>query len=239
MSQVTKIANIETSTAIWEFDPDLPNNRLQGNTLDVVSAVRTLAIKIQASDQRISYFERLQVECGIDKPLKIPLHSNVRWGTAYGMLERSYQLRQVGCNFHIVESLITRVSFHLQAINLFICSADELFGPITTTRSPTRHISWISFALKPSDWERLDSIRCLIEDANLIQQYFSHETKTTLWRAIPAIEELQTAWEEKLKSVTFLPYRAALRHGLDKLKKYYYKFDDKPVYVLALGNVPN
>ena len=87
MSQVMKIANIETSTMIWEFDPNLLSNCLQGNSLDVVPAIRMLAIKIQASDQCISYFERLQVECRIDKPLKILLHSNVQWGTAYGMLE--------------------------------------------------------------------------------------------------------------------------------------------------------
>lgn len=133
MSQVMKIANIETSTVIWEFDPNLLSNCLQGNTLDVVSAIQMLTIKIQASNQCISYFECPQVECRIDKPLKILLHSNVWWGTAYGMLEQSYQLHQVGCNFHIVKLLITHVSFHLQAINLFICLANELFGPITTT----------------------------------------------------------------------------------------------------------
>jgi hypothetical protein len=51
--------------------------------------------QIQASGQRIEYFERLQLQCKFPKPLRIPLHSNVRWGSAHGMLERSYKLRQV------------------------------------------------------------------------------------------------------------------------------------------------
>ena len=87
--------------AIWEFDPTLSQNRVLGDSLDVVAAIRTLAIKIQASGQRVAYFERLQKECGIDIPLKIPLHSNVRWGTADGMLARSYDLRQVQLFFII------------------------------------------------------------------------------------------------------------------------------------------
>lgn len=95
MSVITKIANVETTSAIWEFDPTLPSSRVLGDSLDVVATIRTLTIKIQASGQRIAYFERLQTECGFSKPLKIPLHSNVRWGTADGMLGRSYELRQV------------------------------------------------------------------------------------------------------------------------------------------------
>jgi hypothetical protein len=89
--------------------------------------------------------------------------------------------------------------------------------------------------LKPSDWERVNDICRIIADANVIQQYFSHETKTTLWRAIPAFEELQTAWEGKRELLEFQPYKIALDHGLNKLRKYYNKFDEKPVYVLALG----
>jgi hypothetical protein len=52
-------------------------------------------LQIQCSGQRIEYFETLQRNCGVEIPLKIPLHSNVRWGTAEGMLGRAYELRQV------------------------------------------------------------------------------------------------------------------------------------------------
>ena len=45
--------------------------------------------------QCIEAFEKLQVQCGIINPLKIPLHSNVRWGTAYQMLSVSYNIRHI------------------------------------------------------------------------------------------------------------------------------------------------
>ncbi|KAF8869822.1 hypothetical protein BD779DRAFT_1681651 [Infundibulicybe gibba] len=65
MSHITKIAAIENSTAIWEYDPTLDNNRVLGGSLDVIAAIRTIAIKIQASGQRIEYFEKVQMQCGI------------------------------------------------------------------------------------------------------------------------------------------------------------------------------
>lgn len=46
MSVITRIANVETTTAIWEFDPNDHNNHVLGNSLDVVAAVRTIAIKV-------------------------------------------------------------------------------------------------------------------------------------------------------------------------------------------------
>ena len=92
MSIITRLATIETMMAIWEYDPTLPQNRLLEGSIDVVAALWMLVIKIQSSGQRIAYFEQLQTECGIKTPLKIPLHSNVHWGTADGMLARCYDL---------------------------------------------------------------------------------------------------------------------------------------------------
>ena len=86
---------VETTTAIWEYDLTLTNNHIMDNSVDVIAAVHTLAIKIQSSGQRIAYFKRLQKECRINIPLKIPLQSNICWGTADGMLGHSYQLHQV------------------------------------------------------------------------------------------------------------------------------------------------
>ena len=80
---------------IWEFNQSLPRNHVLDNSLDVVSAVQTLAIKIQASGQCIAYFEHLQIECDITViPLSIPMHSNVHWGTADRMLGCAYYLHQ-------------------------------------------------------------------------------------------------------------------------------------------------
>jgi hypothetical protein len=95
MKNITKIAAVETATAIWEYDPTLPGNRVLGGSLDAISAIRTLAIKIQASGQRIEYFHSTQIRCGFSEGSKIPLHSNIRWGTAFNMLDRASKLRQV------------------------------------------------------------------------------------------------------------------------------------------------
>ena len=46
MSHITKIAAVENQTAIWEYDPDLPGNRVLGGSLDVIAAIRTIAIKV-------------------------------------------------------------------------------------------------------------------------------------------------------------------------------------------------
>ena len=112
MSVITKLAHIETTTVIWEFDPTLSQNRVLGNTVDVVAVIWTLAIKIQASGQRIAYFKWLQKECGIDVALKIPLQSNIRWGTADGMLARSYNLRMVCPIFFVLWLSLTKCQAH-------------------------------------------------------------------------------------------------------------------------------
>ena len=111
MTHITKIAAVETATAIWEYYPSLPDNCVLNGSLDVIAAIRTLAIKvghisfslslfsnlpqIQSSGQRIEVFEKLQLECCFQDTLKIPLHSNVWWGTAHCMLSVSYKIRQV------------------------------------------------------------------------------------------------------------------------------------------------
>ena len=93
MGHITKIAAIENATAIWEYDPECPDNRLLGGSLDLIASVRTLAIKvhptlflfdiympihfqIQSSGQRIEFFQKLQEQSGISPSLKILLHSN-------------------------------------------------------------------------------------------------------------------------------------------------------------------
>jgi hypothetical protein len=46
MARITKIAAVETTTAIWEYDPMLSDNRVLNGSLDVIAAIRTLAIKV-------------------------------------------------------------------------------------------------------------------------------------------------------------------------------------------------
>lgn len=51
--------------------------------------------QIQASPQCKEAFKRAQAQAGIDTPLIIPLHGNTRWGSAYGMCEHVFRLREV------------------------------------------------------------------------------------------------------------------------------------------------
>jgi hypothetical protein len=46
MSHITKIAAVENATAIWEYDPTRDDNRVLGGSLDIIAAIRTLAIKV-------------------------------------------------------------------------------------------------------------------------------------------------------------------------------------------------
>lgn len=100
MSMITKKAALETTQAIWEYDPSDPNNRVLGGSLDVIAALRTLSTKIQASGQRIQEFHKTQHACGIKTALSLILHSNTRWGSAYGMVDRGLKLSTV-CNIFL------------------------------------------------------------------------------------------------------------------------------------------
>jgi hypothetical protein len=46
MARITKIAAVETTTAIWEYNPSLLDNHVLNGSLDVIAAIRTLAIKV-------------------------------------------------------------------------------------------------------------------------------------------------------------------------------------------------
>ncbi|KIK04409.1 hypothetical protein K443DRAFT_93276, partial [Laccaria amethystina LaAM-08-1] len=77
MQNITKVAAVENATAIWEYDPTRTDNCVLGSSFDVIVAIRTLAIKIQASGQQIEFFQSTQLSCGLPEAVKIPLHSNI------------------------------------------------------------------------------------------------------------------------------------------------------------------
>ncbi|KAH8985848.1 hypothetical protein EDB86DRAFT_2809925, partial [Lactarius hatsudake] len=119
----------------------------------------------------------------------------------------------------------------------FVASADEMYGPITTLQHENRlvkHIPWSAFKMTDEDWARVIDAQDILEDSNRIQQYFSAKKEPTLWRALPALEELQSAWEMKRDSPKYALYKDALTDGLEKLRKYYSRLDKKPSFVLAL-----
>jgi hypothetical protein len=54
MAHVTKIAAVETATAIWEYDPSLSDNYVLNGSLDVIAAIWTLAIKVHCINPSLS-----------------------------------------------------------------------------------------------------------------------------------------------------------------------------------------
>ncbi|KAF8696454.1 hypothetical protein AX14_001593 [Amanita brunnescens Koide BX004] len=205
----------------WELESNVIALRGLSGDHDVIATIRTLAIKIQASGTRIAKFNELQIQSGIQKALKIPLHSNIRWGSAFYMLDRALALQN--------------------AITLFINCADRLFRPITSIRQGGRvekEIPWTAFSLSAEDWGHVSDARDILADSNRIQEAFSFEKEATLWKSLPLIEDLQTRWEKKRDGKAgferFSTYRLAIQDGLNKLRKYYSKFDEKPAYILAL-----
>ena len=155
MGHITKLAAVENQTAIWEYNPDLPGNCVLRGLLDVISDIQTISLKIQASGQCIEYFEKLQIQCKISNPLKIPIHSNIIWGSIHNMLGSSNHLCQVS-NQHISMDTLLTNSSPFKPINLFLALADALFGPITTIHANgqvTKKISWSAFHLSDEDWQ--------------------------------------------------------------------------------------
>lgn len=73
------------------------------------------------------------------------------------------------------------------------------------------------------------------KDSARVQHVFSAETRPCLWQAIPAIEELQTAWEKKRDDPQYRLFVDPIEDALDKIKKYYNRFDEKPWIILSLG----
>ena len=49
MSRVTKIAVVDNANLIWEYDPLLPDNRIEGG-LDRIAALRTVITKVRVKD---------------------------------------------------------------------------------------------------------------------------------------------------------------------------------------------
>jgi hypothetical protein len=46
MKNVTKIAAVENTAAIWEYNPELVDNQVLGGSLDVIAVIWTLVIKV-------------------------------------------------------------------------------------------------------------------------------------------------------------------------------------------------
>jgi hypothetical protein len=81
------------------------------------------------------------------------------------MLDQAYRLRQVNLNMFILFILCSHF-IENKPIGLFLSSADELFGPITTIRGDNRvvkHVPWSAFKLADSDWQRVVDVRDILK----------------------------------------------------------------------------
>ncbi|EKM48025.1 uncharacterized protein PHACADRAFT_189277 [Phanerochaete carnosa HHB-10118-sp] len=88
--------------------------------------------------------------------------------------------------------------------------------------------------IQEEDWTRVQLCADILMDANKYQQHFSSDQIPTLHRAIPALENLCARWEKKADDRRYEKFHSALRDGVDKLSKYYWKLDDSRAYILAL-----
>lgn len=53
MAFVTKTSAIETTAAIWEYDPNDAENHIQGGKLDAIAFLRTLIVKVRGITFRV------------------------------------------------------------------------------------------------------------------------------------------------------------------------------------------
>jgi hypothetical protein len=266
MSYITKIAAVESSTAIWEYDPSLPGNRVLSGSLDVISAIRTLAVKASIilpslfdltnpfTDSIIWTANRILFAAANSIPRSHSTQSpsswrytlgNGTWNARLGIPVTPSKYNALG----FVLLTISRLSnclLHRQ-MNFMgrsrrsameAMSRRRYRGQHSISRNLTGHASRIQqkFLLYVSEHSSY-LVLTSEKDANRIQQLFSSDKKPTLWRALPAIECLQSAWEAKQKDPKYALYHDALGAGLDKLRKYYKRFDNSPAYVLALGKL--
>ena len=125
MSELTRVALVQSREAMWNYDPRLPENEVSAGGLDVIAMIRTLAIKvrqllfssrpealtllhqIQASGVRKEVFFKIQTDAGVKTPTGIPLHSNTRWGSALKMCMRAYEHRDVSIRISRARDMLT------------------------------------------------------------------------------------------------------------------------------------
>jgi len=148
MSHITKIAAVENATAIWEYDPTLEGNRVLNGSLDIISAIRTLAIK--ASPFFVSHWSCLTsihrsnlLDSGLSTSKGFNFSAGSRSHSRFPFMETHVGGPRMACSIeHIpcVRCVRFRLCFRrsptkaTQAIKLFVASADELYGPMTVIR---------------------------------------------------------------------------------------------------------
>jgi hypothetical protein len=90
------------------------------------------------------------------------------------MLDQADKLRQVREALFLCSVSFTYV---FQPIAMFLASADDLYGPITTLRRENRlvkHIPWSAFKMADRDWTRVVDTRDILKvcfSINIISKF--------------------------------------------------------------------
>lgn len=100
----------------------------------------------------------------------------------------------------------------------------------------SRHVL-LSSRRKSSDI--LPAVACQLinfdaQHADKAQQAFSSVRVPTLFNAIPAIESLHAAWDNRSKKSKYAPFHPALEAASEKLNDYYEKTADSDAHVFAM-----
>lgn len=167
MGHITKIAVIENTNAIWEFDPGLPGNRVLGGSLDVVAALRTLVIKVYSS--LVSYM--ILIFFLIDSILRTAYW--VLWETADWMQDRHPTEDSVTQQYTLGHSIRNAWSFILLTPGEFV-SLDIIFGPESSDGScvANRYVLFICRSIIWFYYDRTPRWTCCKEDSMECLQIF-------------------------------------------------------------------
>ena len=72
MERIMKIMVVKNATAIWEYDPSREDNHVLGGSLDVIAAIRTLAIKVSMFSTSLSWhIPHIQLDPGLGTMYRI------------------------------------------------------------------------------------------------------------------------------------------------------------------------
>lgn len=187
MSHITKIATVETTTAIWEYDPSLSGNHVLGGSLDVIAVIWTLTIKVRY--HAILFISLLTLICIRFRLLANVLNTlnNFSWNARSIIRSRSLFIAMSNGVLHS-GCLINQISYARwvkwfgfdgsthwydisQPINLFLKSADTLYGHITTVhhnRQVMKKMPWSAFKLMDGDWETVRDVRDILKVCYLV-----------------------------------------------------------------------
>lgn len=131
------------------------------------------------------------------------------------MLDQANRLRQVILTMFFFLLVFIFIFIKYKPIGLFLSTADEIFGPITTLRRDNRvvkHVPWSAFKLGDSDWERVVDVRDILNVCDffcsLFEIIFTH-----IYRTLIKFSNTFLPKKNPLFGVFFPPLKICNRNG--------------------------